>query len=174
VSLSAPISLTINGRTLTLQNWALAKNVSYKTLYHRLAAGWSHEEVVGDVVRTKLRREFLRSNQLTCFNGLEVKKKFVVVTDNEETGAEAKRIRRLAGKTIYEAAADIGISGSHLSDLEKGKTSHWKDKIVQKFNDAAAKWVLKNDDDGIVTGGGVGVEGGNAAAGCAAVGGDGI
>lgn len=38
--------VTLNGRTMNLKQWAEELGVSHQTLRHRLAAGWTHDQII--------------------------------------------------------------------------------------------------------------------------------
>ena len=52
--------------------------------------------------------------------------------DHERIGEAMRRDREAAGLTLVQIAERMGVSGSYLSDLERGKRA-WHEPIRQRY-----------------------------------------
>jgi DNA-binding XRE family transcriptional regulator len=149
------ISLRVGDREFLIGNWCKITGIPLNTLYGRVKAGWTPEEVIGEKERPRSnlvpRREFgppkARENNLTEHVEIRVVKKVITkeVVDNEAIGQAAREIRIKAGLSLDQASDRLGISLGSLHKLEKG-TSNWTAKKIENFNQVSKGWV-NNDND---------------------------
>ena len=155
--MKTPLSLRVGDRELLLTNWSKIKGIARETLYGRLKAGWTPEQIVGEELRPQRERKPRKSkaknpqgpkrreNKLTEPIELRLELKTVVVTDHEATGRAAKKIRSLAGLSMEQAHKTIGWTLSQLWGMEAGRTS-WKQKHIDQFNKAVKGWVANDSE----------------------------
>jgi hypothetical protein len=150
------VSLRVGDRELLLSNWAKLTGVNRGTLYSRIKAGWTPEQVIGEEARPRVKakprslkgKPKPRKNRLMEVAQVELITKTVttVVTDDKEIGKAAKAIRILAGLSLSQAAISLGWTLMHVWEMERGRTK-WKQKHIDHFNNVARGWVNNGSDD---------------------------
>lgn len=133
--------LTYDGRTQFLGEWAKERKLNPNRIVMRLAHGWPLDQALGFVPRKPERKP--RTNQLKEFAGLRVVIKTIEMIDRKAMGKQAREIRKKAGKTLRQAAADMGTTISGIDHLEIGRRN-WTPELIEKFNRVAAGWVVQS------------------------------
>lgn len=100
------------------------------------------EQALGFVPRQRKTKP--RTNQLMNFVGLTVVTKTIELIDRKAMGKQAREIRSKAGKTLREAAQEMGTTISGMDHLETGRRN-WTTELIDRFNRVAAGWVVSND-----------------------------
>ena len=139
-------TLTVNGQTLSFANWSKLRKINVKLLRARDNRGWTPAQCVGidpPPVQKKPYSEggprVWRPNILANWEPMQEIVKTVQVLDHDAMAAKANRIRRLAGRSLQEAADECGWTLSTQSNLESGK-SKWTPQKLQRFNEVAKVW----------------------------------
>ena len=134
--------LTCNGRTQSLAKWSEERKLNPARIAMRIANGWPMEQALGFVPRQRKKKP--RTNQLTDFVGLTVVTRTVELIDRKAMGKQAREIRSKAGKTLREAAQQMGTTISGMNHLETGRRK-WTTELIDRFNAVAAGWVVQNE-----------------------------
>jgi len=149
------VSLRVGDREFLLTNWAKIKGIARETLYGRLKAGWTPEQIIGEEPRplrevkprklaSKPQGPRHRENKLMEPAELQLVRKTVIVTDHEAIGKAAAAIRRQAGLSMEQARKSLGWTISTVYEMEHGRTC-WKQKHIDHFNAVAATWVVQKE-----------------------------
>jgi len=144
------VTLRVGDREFLLANWAKITGVHRNTLYARIKAGWTPEEVIGEKDRPQPQPKDrgpkgpakIRPNNLTQAVEIHYVSKTVtkVVPDNKAIGQAAREVRKLAGLSLAQASVTLGMTLMKLWEMESGRTK-WKQKDIDKFNQISKGWV---------------------------------
>lgn len=96
-------SVTANGETLPLTEWAERLGLDGRVIHLRLKRGWSEQEAIDGTGCKLLRGEQNKSSRITADC--------------------AKEIRAMVGKSTRKIAKQFGISQTQVRNIIKGK--HW-------------------------------------------------
>ena len=131
-------TLTANGRTLIISNWATVLGISEKRIRERRKLGWNDAQCLGLESPPRRQRKLPRPNTLT--EHVELMPIFCQALDHKAIGTKARKIRQRAGLSLAQAGNACGWSPQKMWELETGYLK-WKPEIIAHFNRITQTWV---------------------------------